>query len=191
MAHKDFVKRGQAPKKKPVKKVEKPKRPWFPFLITLILVSGFAYFLWAISHPSSSDEVPQEQPQVEPKPQKQKVQGKTNEQESLPEMPEEEYIYPEELEHGSVEIDRKEQEKSARPYLMQCGSFRQKQQAEKMRAQLALQGLESLVKASEGKNGLWYRVILGPYDYKRDAETDRHVIQRIGIGSCQIWYWDL
>ena len=27
--------------------------------------------------------------------------------------------------------------------------------------------------------------------YKRDAETDRHVAQRIGIGTCQIWFWDL
>ncbi|GAB2686908.1 SPOR domain-containing protein [Aliiglaciecola aliphaticivorans] len=197
MAHKDFVKRGQAPKKKPTKKVEKPKRPWFPLFITVILVGGFAYFLWAISHPTNSEDDPETEIQQasskasQNKAQTQKLEEKTEEQDDLPEMPEEEYIYPEELEHGSVEIDRKEQEKSARPYLMQCGSFRQKQQAEKMRAQLALQGLESLVKASEGKSGLWYRVILGPYDYKRDAETDRHVIQRIGIGSCQIWYWDL
>ncbi|MFA3791532.1 SPOR domain-containing protein [Aliiglaciecola sp. SL4] len=197
MAHKDFVKRGQAPKKKPVKKAQQPKRPWILLFITLILVGGFAYGLWVISHSSDSDDVVAEQSQQEAQQDKQKstqkpkVEVKAKEQESLPEMPKEEYIYPEELEHGSVEIDRKEQEKSERPYLMQCGSFRQKQQAEKMRAQLALQGLESLVKASEGKNGLWYRVILGPYDYKRDAETDRHVIQRIGIGSCQIWYWDL
>lgn len=191
MAHKDFVKRGQAPKKKQTKKDTTPKPPWLALVIILLLVGGFAYFLWAISHPSASADEELEAQQTEQPSKTQKDQVLSTKQDSLPEMPEEEYIYPEELEHGSVEIDRKEQEKSERPYLMQCGSFRQKQQAEKMRAQLALQGLESLVKASDGKNGLWYRVILGPYDYKRDAETDRHVIQRIGIGSCQIWYWDL
>ena len=74
---------------------------------------------------------------------------------------------------------------------MQCGSFRQQDRADEMRAQLALQGIESQVRPSNGKNGLWYRVVLGPYDYKRDAEIDRHVAQRIGIGTCQIWFWDL
>lgn len=182
MAHKDFVKRGQAPKKKLVKPEEsKPKLPWVRIVITLGLVLAFAYFLWAITH---DEDVSQQQVEQ----QKQALQEKVK---PLPEMPEDKYTYPTELETSQVEIDRREQQKSERPYLMQCGSFRQQTQADKMRAQLALQGLESQVKPSDGKNGRWYRVILGPYDYKRDAETDRHVIQRIGISTCQIWFWDL
>ncbi|GAA0854501.1 SPOR domain-containing protein [Aliiglaciecola litoralis] len=184
MAQKDFVKRGQAPKKKPAKADKaKPQLPWLRIIITLSLVVGFAYFLWAISHNS----------EVAPKTlEAQKSSAQSVEQiDPLPEMPEDKYTYPTELETSHVEIDRKEQQKSERPYLMQCGSFRQQNQADKMRAQLAMQGLESQVKSSDGKNGRWYRVILGPYDYKRDAEADRHVIQRIGISTCQIWYWDL
>jgi cell division protein FtsN len=184
MAHKDFVKRGQAPKKKPAKAHKtKPNLPWVRIVITFSLVIGFGYFLWAISQ---NPEVGTTSPQtLAPK------QHKVEADKPLPKMPEDEYSYPNELETSNVEIDERQQKMSDRPYLMQCGSFRQQIQADKMRAQIALQGLESQVRPSDGKNGRWYRVILGPYDYKRDAETDRHVIQRIGISSCQIWYWDL
>ena len=52
-------------------------------------------------------------------------------------------------------------------------------------------GLESQVRSSEGKNGLWYRVILGPYETKRAAERDRHKLQRAKIYGCAIWNWNL
>lgn len=183
MAQKDYVKRGRSSAKSAPP--PKPPLPWLRIVITAILLFGFIYFLWSISTGQPDEEAGAAEPKVEqqavPKPVPK----------ALPILPEDTYSYPETLEENTVEIDRKEQEKSEKPYLMQCGSFRQQQQAEAMRANLALQGLEAQVRASTGKNGLWYRVILGPYDYKRDAETDRHVIQRVGIGSCQIWYWNL
>ncbi|NAW96105.1 cell division protein FtsN, partial [Vibrio sp. V42_P2S4T144] len=33
----------------------------------------------------------------------------------------------------------------------------------------------------------WYRVVLGPYKFKRDAERDRHKLQRAKIEPCAIW----
>ncbi|WJG09119.1 SPOR domain-containing protein [Aliiglaciecola sp. LCG003] len=190
MAHKDFVKRGQVPKKKPQSKnaPAQVKLPWIRIVVTVLLVVGFVYFLWSISRTDVEISVPEAVESATPATEQ---ATSTDDIEPLPDMPIERYSYPEELKHGNVEIDRKEQQKSERPYLMQCGSFRKQTQADEMRAKLAMQGLESQVRRSEGKNGLWYRVVLGPYDYKRDAEADRHIIQKVGIGSCQIWYWDL
>ena len=182
MAHKDYVARGRATKKKappPPRKL-----PWLRIAITVSLVAGFAYMLWSISRPS-------DQPVLLPEDDTPKQSLPAVNTDPLPEMPVEKYEYPDELEQSTVEVDVDEQEKSARPYLMQCGSFRLQGQAEEMRAKMAMQGLEAQVRASDGKNGRWYRVIMGPYDYKRDAESDRHVVQRIGISNCQIWYWNL
>ena len=86
-----------------------------------------------------------------------------------------------------VEVDA-EVATSDRRYLMQCGSFKIFDQADSMRAQMAFVGLEPQIRGS--KSG-WYRVILGPYPSKRDAERDRHVLQRAKINSCEIWTWNL
>lgn len=184
MAQRDYVKRGRAPKKNAAPPLS-PKLPWFRLVVTLLLIAGFGYFLWSISQDSTDSETNNGglvapvaiKPAEDDKP--------------LPELSEDQYRYPNRLEQNTVEIDRAEQQKSEKPYLMQCASFRKQQQADGMRAKLALQGLEAQVRPSDGKNGRWYRVILGPYDYKRDAETDRHVIQKVGISSCQIWFWNL
>lgn len=187
MAQKDYVKRGRAPQKSKTPPPEPKKLPWLRLVVTISLVFAFAYFLWAISQGPSTFE--ENQPNQAGNNASESSQQAS--EDPLPEMPKETYGYPDTLKDGQVEIDRKEQQKSERPYLMQCGSFRQQDRADEMRAQLAMQGIESQVRPSNGKNGLWYRVVLGPYDYKRDAEADRHVAQRIGIGTCQIWFWDL
>lgn len=184
MAQTDYVKRGRAPKKNAAPPPA-PGLPWIRLILTLLLVAGFGYFLWSISQ-NSIDSDDQQQQQFVPV-----TEAPAINTAPLPELPEDQYSYPSQLEQNTVEIDRAEQKKSEKPYLMQCGSFRKQQQADSMRAKLALQGLEAQVRPSDGKNGRWYRVILGPYDYKRDAETDRHVIQKVGVGTCQIWFWNL
>ena len=73
---------------------------------------------------------------------------------------------------------------------MQCGSFRKQSQAEELKATIAFQGLESQVLESEGSKGIWFRVVLGPYESKRDAERDRHALRSARINRCQIWNWD-
>ena len=82
-------------------------------------------------------------------------------------------------------VDIPKETKPSVPYQMQCGSFRNKDDAESLKANIAFQGLESNVK----KTGTWYRVILGPYERKRLAEKERHKLQRAKINGCQIWLW--
>jgi cell division protein FtsN len=50
------------------------------------------------------------------------------------------------------------------PYFLQAGSFRQKDDAERRRAELLLLGLEPDIEESSTDNGLWFRVSLGPFE---------------------------
>ena len=50
------------------------------------------------------------------------------------------------------------------PYLLQAGSFRQPDDAERRRAQLLLLGLEPVIEETSSSNGIWFRVYLGPFE---------------------------
>ena len=188
MAPKDYVARGRAAKKTPAKKQTQQAKPlpWIRLVITLCLVVGFGYFLWVIKD-KAADAIPDQTVAktgtIQP--------HEFDDNEALPELQDEVYDYPHLFEGMEVVVENKQQTASEKQYLMQCGSFRQDYQAQEMRAKIALQGLEAMVKSSRGNNGLWYRVILGPYDFKRDAEKDRHALRRIKITTCRIWYWNL
>jgi cell division protein FtsN len=182
MAPKDYVARGRAPAKKTEPQKTPHKTPWGRIIVTLILVAGFGYFLWSIK-----DSAPK------PAAQQQHTDDKHSAQEQLPEKPEEKWEFIEMLndpEHTNVEVDVADSQKPLTQYQMQCGSFRSQAQADKMRAQIAFQGLESMVKKTKGSNGVWYRVVLGPYEGRRAAEKDRHVLQRAKFNTCQIWNWN-
>lgn len=110
---------------------------------------------------------------------------------TLPPKPEEKWRYIEELKNKEVQIEAKKADnKPTKPYLMQCGAYRSQDQAEQRKAMIAFQGLDSQVKASAGEKGTWYRVIIGPYPKKRQAENDRNMLKRAGIAPCAIWFWE-
>jgi hypothetical protein len=70
-----------------------------------------------------------------------------------------------ELQPGEVQRPRGSQPAApGEQYLLQAGSFRQREDADRRRAELLLLGLEPRVEEARGDNGLWYRVYLGPYD---------------------------
>ena len=179
MAHKDYVARGRS--KKPTPPLPKPSLPWLRIVITIILVAGFSYFLWSIKgtapEVTSNDVASTEQAQ--------------SEKDTMPDIPEEEWEFIKSLPEFTVEIEQKEQDQPIVRRLMQCGSFRKNAQAQELKAKIAFQGLEAQVRSSKGSSGLWYRVILGPYDSKRVAEKDRHTLQRAKINGCKIWNWNL
>ncbi|TXS92678.1 sporulation protein [Parahaliea aestuarii] len=49
-------------------------------------------------------------------------------------------------------------------YLLQAGSFRQREDADRRRAELLLLGLEPRIEESSADNGRWFRVFVGPFD---------------------------
>jgi cell division protein FtsN len=179
MAHKDYVARGRSKKQAP----PPPKKslPWLRIIITVTLVAGFGYFLWSIKgtapEKTSSDNAATEQTK--------------SKEDTMPDIPEEEWEFIKSLPEFTVKIDHKEQDQPTVRRLIQCGSFRKNTQAQELKAKIAFQGLEAQVRPSEGSSGLWYRVILGPYDSKRLAEKHRHTLQRAKINGCKIWNWNL
>lgn len=53
---------------------------------------------------------------------------------------------------------------STQVYLLQAGSFRQREDADRRRAELLLLGLEPTIEETNGDNGRWNRVYLGPFE---------------------------
>ena len=192
MAQRDYVSRGRSPqKKKAANNKRKPaanaqantpsvgKLPLIRLVGVFALVIGFGIFLWSIKDNVEEDVDTQVARPVAPT------------EETLPELPEEEWEYIKTLPGYEVEVEVKEQEKSDKRYLMQCASFRTRAQAEEMKVKIAFQGLEALIRHSSGSNGEWFRVILGPFESKRDAEKAKHSLRKVNIATCQIWYWNL
>lgn len=192
----DYAKRKPAPKKKPARGATKTKgrntsrnqarsndssvsMPWLRIIILIGLLGAFGYGLSTIK--GSAEKAESAQPEAQ--------QQASEPAEPLPEMEQERWSFIEDLENKQVEVDVPDAPEQTRPYLMQCGSFRIESQANELKAKIAFQGLQSEVRRAEGSNGIWYKVVLGPYKTKRLAEADRHALQRASIRGCKIWYW--
>ncbi|WP_076412191.1 SPOR domain-containing protein [Shewanella sp. UCD-KL12] len=188
-ANRKPTKKGQA--KSSRRKSQAPAPKGFPLIKLLVITAltvGFAYFLWSIN--GSADNT--DSPATTEAPVTEKVVKPTvkKDPKALPPKPKEEWTYQQELENKQVEVDVPQEVKPTRPYQMQCGSFRKESQAEQMKAVIAFQGLEAQVRKVKGQSGIWYKVVLGPYERKRAAEKHRHVLQRGGLNGCQIWFWE-
>lgn len=195
MAQRDYVSRGRGSqnknKKQPKKATRNSRQPppgragagtlsKIRLAIVVLLFAAFVWFLWSISG-SAPDEV--DAPVAPP--------VSSTPEDALPEMPEEEWEYIKSLPGYEVEVEVAEQQQSDKLYLLQCGSFRTRAQAEEMKANIAFQGLEAQIRDTRGTNGQWFRVILGPLQTKRDAERAKHTLRKINITTCMILTWSL
>ena len=71
-----------------------------------------------------------------------------------------------------------------REYRVQVGSFREKKEADRLRAELALGGFESSIQTADTANGTWHRVMLGPFRGREAAEAARaRVLTARGIDA--------
>lgn len=178
MANKDYVKRGSAAKNA-ARKTPK-KRPWLSGTLAVIVVAVFGYGLYTLSVQPS--------PPVKHVPvvQKPKVkQSAHDKQKILPPPPTEKWDYVDTLPQREIEVTPKALKVSKIPYIMQCGAYKTMTQAEKRKLDIAFQGIKSKIRKKEDSS--WYRVVIGPYKFKRDAERDRHKLQRAKIEPCAIW----
>ena len=55
-------------------------------------------------------------------------------------------------------------------YRIQTGSFREKGEADRLRASLILEGMDSHIRTTRTASGTWHRVMVGPYDDRTAAE---------------------
>lgn len=69
-----------------------------------------------------------------------------------------------EVEVDPGEIAKNRTSPSMELYLLQAGSFRQRKDADRRRAELILLGLEPKIEDTSGDNGRWFRVYVGPFE---------------------------
>ena len=66
-------------------------------------------------------------------------------------------------------------------YLLQAGSFRSHGDADRLKAQLALQGFVANIQSVTVNGDTWHRVRLGPFDSAREADRTRRKLDDIGV----------
>ncbi|MBQ4848010.1 SPOR domain-containing protein [Pseudoalteromonas sp. MMG013] len=182
MAQHDYINRQpktrqSAKNKKNAQVSQRKPFPVFLSIAAVILITGFTYGLWYIKTNADPGQVNQAQM---PKTVAKKI-------DTAPEKPRDpEFL--EEIRNHEVKVDVKEIKRNG-PYQMQCASLRTYPEAEALKAKMAFAGLIAEIKRTEGSNGVWYRVRLGPYDSKRKAESDKNKLKRIHIIGCAIWGW--
>lgn len=187
MANRDYVRKSPTPNKKnknrnsrrpaPKKKPVQRAIPWKAAILAVLLLAGLISLLSMLNN-DPEPSVPATQPVPE------KVTPKPKVTKSLPPPPQEKWDYMETLPHREIEVKAKEVEIPKIPYIMQCGAYKTSSQAEQRKANIAFQGLSSKVVKLKGSS--WYRIILGPYTFKRDAVKEQHVLQRAKIEPCII-----
>jgi cell division protein FtsN len=70
------------------------------------------------------------------------------------------------------------------PFLVQAGAFQNVDDAEKLKAKLALAGMEASVqKADVPGKGVWYRVRLGPYNGQAEANAAIASLKQNGVSN--------
>jgi cell division protein FtsN len=217
MAQKDYIKKGKpkAAKRKPAnqsagkraaeKNVEKPALPIIPLVVVGLILGGFGYFLWSINGAAQNSPMA-ESPAAAQITAKSSTKSNTKNNQSPdkaktittktiskpaaipPPQKKEDWQYIDELKNKTVEVAVIKVEKKG-PFLMQCATFKDARRAEAFKAQLALLNFESRIKMSQGSNGTFHRVQLGPYETNRDAQRARHKLSKHKINGCKIWPW--
>ena len=99
-------------------------------------------------------------------------------------LPEMEVVVPrDEIEQRARENPEQPATSAGGSYLIQAGSFRSSDDAEALKAQLALLGLIARVQEVSVDDATWYRVRLGPFDTARAADQARRQLQDNGFDA--------
>jgi cell division protein FtsN len=102
-------------------------------------------------------------------------------------LPEMEVIVPDEEIRGKATREGVKQVEQPGTYLLQAGSFRSRQQADQLRARLALLGLETSVQAVTVDNGQnWHRVRVGPFSNLQELNDARALLKTNGVDAILI-----
>ncbi|MDX9739610.1 MAG: SPOR domain-containing protein [Gammaproteobacteria bacterium] len=84
--------------------------------------------------------------------------------------------------HVSEALKTPARKADAGPYILQVGSFRRIEEADNLKARIALLGIEAQIQTVVIRDSdVWYRVRVGPYDSVRDLAQARTRLQRNDI----------
>ena len=168
-----------------------PRRlPWGLTLMTLVVVAGLGYLLYLLLHtpqgPTAPAAVEPAPKTVQPAPAKPAVKAepvpvvepKESRFEFYEKLPKAEIVAPKVEAYKSTPKDAVMEHR----YMLQAGSFRDPADAERMRARLILEGLPNVrTDRSEGSNGTWYRVRLGPFDNRTAMSQASNRLGKLSI----------
>jgi cell division protein FtsN len=72
-------------------------------------------------------------------------------------------------------------------YFLQAGSFQNADDADNLKAKLAMLGVEASVQAANlPEKGIWHRVRVGPFSSVADSDSVRASLQQSGVQSSVI-----
>jgi len=97
-------------------------------------------------------------------------------------LPELEVLIPEE-EIRPPENKKTTTSKSSKRYILQAGSFRNRQDAEELKATVALLGLQASINPVSIDNEKWHRVRIGPVDNRKELNRNLNLLQRNNINA--------
>ncbi|MFW5444393.1 MAG: SPOR domain-containing protein [Methylococcaceae bacterium] len=172
------------------KKTQQTTVAWWKWALSALLIALFVYFLMFLRN--STPEVKQVQQTKsisivkKPKKTKQTLPKRQNKKPEEPRfdfytiLPETEIVVPD----YEINIRSREErlgKRKASKYIMQAGSFRNFAEADKLRARLALMGIESRVEKANIGAAVWNRVKLGPYTRSSSVSVIKKRLRNNGI----------
>lgn len=100
-------------------------------------------------------------------------------------LPESEIVIPEQ---EMIQRERQSPglKKNKHTYILQAGSFRKKQEAETLKARLALLGVESSVEKVVVNKDIWHRIRIGPFVSVREINSVRNRLLHNNINAILI-----
>lgn len=102
-------------------------------------------------------------------------------------LPEMEVIVPEQEVQGAATPEGVKKVEQPGTYLLQAGSFRNQDQADRLRARLALLGVETTVQTiTVNDRETWHRVRVGPFDNLKDLNSARSLLKKNGVDAILI-----
>ncbi len=66
-------------------------------------------------------------------------------------------------------------------YILQAGSYKDFEEADRLKAKLALMGIESTIQKAKVENVTWYRVKIGPYNQMNNVNSLMSRLQKNGM----------
>ena len=181
----DYKYRANQNRKKPQQAVV----AWWKWVLIIILISLFVIFLVFLSNSAPETKSGKKTKSISTSKQTKKNKSAPKHQNKKPDEPRFDFytILPEtEIIVPDYEINtrsREEQFGNAKTskYILQAGSFRDFSEADKLRAQLALMGIESRVEKAKVGNVIWNRVKMGPYTHSSSVSVIKKRLRKNGI----------
>jgi len=160
--------------------------PLWLWVVAALALGGFGYFLYWLStglpEPPGRARPPTDEVAATAEPKAGAAKKREPRFTFYTLLPEKEVVVPE----GEVRTLRREEHLGRAPrgeYFIQAGSFRRMADADRLKARLALLGVESRIERAEVKGAVWYRVRLGPFASMTEVERVRSRLRKHRIDS--------